>query len=409
MTTPTVPPASTVPPARPATTVTGRPITTLRGRPIDDVWTAEDVLAGHPDRVCDAIAEAIVDHAHAIDRDALVGVEVALHRQHVFVTGRVACHDRGNTGYPKRPWGIEAHELEALVAGRLTAAGYAGRWAHDVTVVPDLDSGPLPPGERSIRHLSDDQGIAVGHADPDGPDLMPLEAWTARRLRVALAAARAEHHDGLGPDGKVLVTVRSRPGERPRLAAVNVAIQHAEDVGYPELHRWVVPHLDAALEDLAPHLEPDGALEGEALRLNGIGDFTCGGPMGDNGLSGKKLVVDHYGPRVPIGGGAICGKDAHKPDRVGPLRARQVAVRLARATCLAATVTLGWLPGLEAPDRLAARLSDGSVLDADAIAHRILVPDLTLAGSVRDLELVGVDWVGALGLGYFGTGAPWER
>ena len=146
---------------------------------------------------------------------------------------------------------------------------------------------------------------------------------------------------------------------------INIAVQHAPDIGFEDLHRLVWPSVAAALDELSCSVDVPARLDGDTLRLNGIGDFSCGGPNGDNGLSGKKLVVDHYGPQVPIGGGALCGKDPHKPDRVGPLRARQLAVRLAAATGQAATVHLGWLPGLEAPDRLHARLADGTALDAD--------------------------------------------
>jgi S-adenosylmethionine synthetase len=389
--------------------------------------TAEDVLPGHPDRVCDAVAEGIVTHALRHDPEALVGVEVALHRRALFVTGRVAASDRGG-----RPVELGAEQLDVIVAGAFADAGYTDGWTHPVQVVSDLDVGGLDDDERGIRCLSDDQGIAVGHADPDGPHLLPVEAWAARRLREALAATRAEHPGELGPDGKVLVALRggavgtgavgagvaSRPGaaSRPVIGTVNVAIQHVAGVGYPELLAWLAPHLADALDDLAPWI--DGPARGagagrslgpDVLRVNGIGDFTCGGPMGDNGLSGKKLVVDHYGPQVPIGGGAICGKDVHKPDRVGALRARQLAVRLARATGQAATVHTGFLPGLEAPDRLHARLGDGRELDADAIAGLVSVPDLTLAGSARDLELAAVDWPATMRTGYFGSGQRWER
>jgi S-adenosylmethionine synthetase len=379
---------------------------------------AEDVLAGHPDRVCDAIAEHLVTTAVRFEDHALVGVEVALHRGTVFVSGRMAASILGGTTrYPRESLTDAIVDVEDAVARAFTQAGYTGRWDHPVRTVTDLDVGRLGWPERDIRRYSDDQTVTVGHADPDGPDLLPLEAWAARRLRTALAAARTEHPEELGPDGKVLVELEGVPvgagvggagARRPRVVGVNVAIQHTDAVGFAELHRWLVPHLEDALDDLAAWADPAGVLDGERLRVNGIGDFTCGGPMGDNGLSGKKLVVDHYGPRVPIGGGAICGKDPHKPDRAGALRARQVAVRLARATGRAATVTLGFLPGLEAPDRLWAQLSDGTVLDAEAIANRILVPDLRLAATARDLELAAVDWAPVMRGGYFGTGQAWE-
>jgi len=379
---------------------------------------AEDVLPGHPDRVCDAIAEHIVTTAVTYDHEALVGVEVALHQESMFVTGRVAASEL------YVPIDLAWQTVDEIVEEVFASAGYTGPWSHRVEVRTDLVVGGLDDDERGIRGLSDDQGIAVGHADPDGPELMPVEAWTARRFREALAAMRAEHPDALGPDGKVLVGLHDdgARGSRPVIGKLNVAIQHARGVGYPELLAWLAPHLEEALDDLAPWVAaPGGAGAGggvgvlggllapDVLRVNGIGDFTCGGPRGDNGLSGKKLVVDHYGPQVPIGGGAICGKDVHKPDRVGALRARQVAVRLARETGLAATVATGFLPGLEGPDRLDARLADGRRLDADAIAGLVSVPDLTLAGTANDLELASVDWPAVMRRGYFGTGERWER
>jgi len=377
----------------------------MSGPGLDGVFAAEDVLPGHPDRVCDAVAEGVVTHALAHDPEALVGVEVALHRTALFITGRVAASDAAGD-----PIALGEGELDAIVAAAFADAGYTGGWTHPVRVVSDLDVGGLDDDERGIRCLSDDQGIAVGHADPHGPQLLPIEAWSARRLRVALAAMRAEHPGELGPDGKVLIGLRGG-GARPALGTINVAIQHVAGVGYPELLAWLAPHLEAAIDELAPWVAAPGSgmLDADVLRVNGIGDFTCGGPMGDNGLSGKKLVVDHYGPQVPIGGGAICGKDVHKPDRIGALRSRQLAVRLARESGLAATVHTGFLPGLEAPDRLSARLADGRWLDAEGIARLVSVPDLSLAGSALDLELAALDWPAVMRRGYFGAGERWER
>jgi S-adenosylmethionine synthetase len=148
----------------------------------------------------------------------------------------------------------------------------------------------------------------------------------------------------------------------------------------------------------------------ELVRLNGIGDFTCGGPLGDNGLSGKKLVVDHYGPGVPIGGGALCGKDPHKVDRAGALAARQLALRLvAGGHGRTATVWLGWYPGRETPDITAARV-DGDWWDAARLAAAIPIPDLSIDGIAARLELPAVQWGDVAADGYFGNPAwSWER
>jgi len=362
---------------------------------------AEDVLPGHPDRLCDAVAETIVTGAHAADPEALVGVEAALHRHRMLITGRIAAGD-GNL-----PHADPAH-LAGLAAGQLEQAGYTGRWAHPLQVDTDLDVGPLEDDERDIRRYSDDQGVTVGHADPTTPDLLPVEVHVVRRIKDAAAACRAEHPHLLGPDGKVLVRLET-DGRTTRIVAVNVSLQHAPGVQLGDLHLMLLPHLQRAFEQVAPVAEAPERLDGDSLRLNGIGDFTCGGPMGDNGLSGKKLVVDHYGPHVPIGGGAICGKDAHKPDRAGALRARQVAVRLAAELGEPATVQTGFLPGLEAPDRLTANTASGRHLDAEQIGRLIRLPDLSLKGTAVDLELAAVDWVGRMRRGYFGTNGAWER
>jgi len=126
-------------------------------------------------------------------------------------------------------------------------------------------------------------------------------------------------------------------------------------------------------------------------------------------LETRRNRCPHYGPNVPIGGGAICGKDVHKPDRVGALRARQIAQRLAQSANDTARVTLGYLPGLENPDRLDAVLGDGRRLDKKEVASLIALPDSSLAGTVKDLELWRTPWADVMREGYFGNpGRKWE-
>jgi S-adenosylmethionine synthetase len=379
---------------------------------------AEDVLPGHPDRLADAVAEAVVDHAVAIDPDALVGVEVAVHRNAVFVTGRIAA---GNEP--------DMHRLfsPSLARQAYWDAGYRGRWglvrrhyagrdgrsietpdALEIAVHTDLDLGPLSSDERSIRCFSDDQNHVVGHAEGTiATGYLPAAHFVARRMREAVDRLRENHDEVLGPDGKVWIRLLE---DETGIAwdRCNVSVQHAPGIGYEELHELVLPAIEQEIESLSdalPGIEESWCPE--RLRLNGAGDFSCGGPFGDNGLSGKKLVVDHYGPSVPIGGGALCGKDPHKVDRIGALRARQLAVRLVRdAGASHATVRLGWLPGLEAPSFVDA-LVDGEVWDEARIAKATAIPDLSIAATFRDLELDGVKWREVLRRGYFGSGSMW--
>lgn len=349
---------------------------------------AEDVLAGHPDRVCDLVAEAVVDRAVALDPDALVGVEVGIHRSTVFVTGRVAAAGLGSVA----DLGLEGPG--GIVATALASAGYVGHWTLEPQVVSDLDVGPLDADERGIRRYSDDQNIVVGHACATA-DGLPAEVGATRQARRLLQDLRDRNPDALGPDGKVLLAgVVS--GASYEVGVLNISVQHRRGTGLPELYPLVVAEV----------AEPLG-VDSERVVVNGAGDFTCGGPRGDNGLSGKKLVVDHYGPGVPIGGGALCGKDPHKVDRVGALRARQAARRLLAMAPAAATATvvLGWLPGREAPDIVSARV-DGRPVDLRAQVGI----DLGIEASFAALDLATQRWAPLLRAGYFGVdGLPWER
>lgn len=364
---------------------------------MDANHVAEDVLPGHPDRLADAVAEAIVDLAVARDDHALVGVEVAVHRRAVFITGRVASRP-----LPSISW-------SELVRGVYTNAG-----VHELDLPTHFETDvavePMSPDERGIRRYSDDQSITVGHATgSEATGYLPAGVHAARAMRETLSRTRAAHPEQLLADGKVLVRLREDAG-RFMWERCNVAMHHETGVGFEELHTLLVPALTETAEAL------DVALPGSAeswstelVRINGAGDFACGGTQGDNGLSGKKLAVDFYGPTIPIGGGAMCGKDPHKVDRVGALRARQIAVRLVRgAEASEATVWLSWLPGLGAPDSLIAKV-DGEWWDEPRVRRAINVPDLSIDGTFRDLELQQISWEKVLRDGTFGRERPWEK
>lgn len=378
---------------------------------------AEDVLPGHPDRLADSIAERFVKDAVIRDPNALVGVEVAVFRSTVLLTGRIAAGEENISDTLFSHSKIDQAFQEAGYVGRwaLTEDGFAGPGADPDTrsnlrVLSELELGGLTPEEAAIRGFSDDQSIVVGHASgSEGTGWLPPAVFAARRLRNALQTARSGHPGLLGPDGKVLVRLLEKNG-RYKLALLNVSVQHAPEADYELLHRCVVPTLEQAVKDMRKALPwIASSWSPDLVRLNGGGDFSCGGTYGDNGLSGKKLVVDHYGPGVPIGGGALCGKDAHKVDRAGALRARQIAVRIVRDTeAREATVRLGFLPGQCTPAFLEAQV-DGTWLDGDAVAKLVPLPDLSLEKTFEELALGKARWHVVARKGYFGWDWSWER
>jgi len=360
---------------------------------------AEAVAAGHPDKICDAIADGIVELAVRREPRALVGVEVAVHRGMVFVTGRVAGA------------GIRMGDIETVVRDRFARLGHGAGWPPDpdaLGIVCDLDVGPLLPGEADFREVSDDQSICTGYAvDSPSTGWLPPEHWLARRIVRGLEALRSEAPElALGPDAKAAVLAAERPGRPMGIEAATVSLQQA--IGGDEIatRRAVVAVVRSALAGAPPAFEIPADLA-ERILVNGAGNFECGGPMGDNGLSGKKLVVDAYGPRVPIGGGALSGKDFFKVDRAGAIAARRLALAIVRCGGAgAATVELLWRPG----DREASVVA---VTDpaGDAIDHRRWtgVVDLSLRDSGNRWPRLVVGGLARLATdGHFGGDQPWE-
>ncbi len=326
---------------------------------------AEYVSPGHPDRLADAIVESIVDLAVGRDSEALVGVECAVHTDHVFIDGRIAAG--------KGKCAVSHEEIEAIARGVYRKAGYGGIWIHapeKLKVIQNVCLGPLSDDERAIRSLSDDQNVVAGYAcNHPETDYLPPAHFIANYIGRKIDAWRRTVSDKFGPDFKIMVDVGydTAVAGRPPYHAdtgragtpcppqywnrLTLSIQHAPGVFAAEQHELVLPVVRGALAELeARGLAGISDLPIENFILNGMGDFIVGGPEGDNGLSGKKLAVDFYGPEIPIGGGAICGKDPHKVDVAGAFRARELALRLLKERGgNAITVRLGWTPGDAAP------------------------------------------------------------
>lgn len=323
----------------------------------EESWTeaAEFVLPGHPDKLCDAAADAIVDHVMRGDALGQCGVEIACVFDRVFVTGRIAAHREV----------LDTLDIPALVRRTYAEAGYGtdaaghtwGPRPEDLRIDTALCLGEFEPGEREHRHLSDDQAICIGYANTMADtNHLPPAHWLANRIGRELFRLRLEKGAGqVGPDGKVLAQVRT-DGQRWQPERVSISLHHHEGSDWLLLRRIAE---EAVSRACAGKRLPE-------LALNGAGMFVAGGPNGDNGTTGKKLVMDAYGPTVPIGGGAWSGKDFNKVDRAGGLLARELALVAVKRAKREARVELRYEPGGAGPVEVGVWL-DGRAVRPNAV------------------------------------------
>lgn len=351
---------------------------------------AEYVSPGHPDRLADRIVESIVDIAVARDCDALVGLECAVHTNHVFIDGRIAAG--------KHKCIITNQDIEDAARNVYRETGYGNLWIpepQNLKIIQNICLEPLSDEERAIRNLSDDQNIVTGYAcNHPETDYLPPAHYIANYIGKNINNWRQTIPDKFGPDFKVLVHIE-HSGSRYIWHRLTLSIQHAPNVYATERYELIMPVIQEILHALeARGLQGMSDLPMEKFILNGMGDFIIGGPEGDNGLSGKKLSIDFYGPEIPIGGGAICGKDPHKVDVAGAFRARELALKLLKKrSAHAVTVRLGWTPGDEAP-----AMRDAEMTDSLGIPHTIPASELppedwfSIASIVSDLNLTNIEF-----------------
>ena len=372
--------------------------------------TAESVAQGHPDKLADFIADAVLDSVLRVEPTAHVACEVMLADQTVILAGEFGIQDQ-------RLFDDLQREAPGLVRHLLKLVGYGHADtdidpdACEVQVrfnrqSPDIAQG-VDQGEDVLG--AGDQGVVFGYACDETAELMPAPITFAHALmRQHQQLRQAGTLPWLRPDAKAQVSVRYVDGRPEQVAAIVLSTQHAEDVDSQTLRRAIGTHL---IEPVIPHAKrtPDCRIE-----INPTGRFVIGGPKGDCGLTGRKLVVDTYGGACPHGGGAFSGKDPTKIDRAGAYAARWVAKHLVAARLATrATVQLAYAIGCSAPIAVTVDThGTGRVPDArlaDAVRQ---VFDLTPAGIIHDLNLRQPFYHHTAALGHFGRtdqDFPWEQ
>lgn len=375
---------------------------------MNQFYTAESVTEGHPDKLCDLIADSVLDECLSHDAPSRVACEVLATRGHIIVAGEIT--------------GLFEPQIPAIARSVLQKVGYdPAKYAIQCLVhkqSPDIAAGVDCSLERRRNPSEDqpalqlgagDQGVMVGYACSETPQMMPLPVVLAHRLTSALTAARKTGViQGLRPDGKAQVTVEYDEDEKPlRLDTVVLSAQHSPEKPMDELC-WELT--DKVLAPALQALPPD---EDTKILLNPSGRFVLGGPEADTGLTGRKLMVDSYGAFAPHGGGAFSGKDPTKMDRSGAYMARYIAKNLVAAgLCEKCQVTLAYAIGKAEPVMVEVdTFGTGTVCADDCLAEAVrFVFGLTPAEIISQLGLLTPRYTQTAAYGHFGRlEFPWEH
>jgi len=381
------------------------------------LFTSESVTEGHPDKIADQISDAILDALLAQDPASRVAVETLITTGQVHVAGEVTTE-----AYADIPTIVRECILE--IGYDSSRKGFDGASCGvNVSIgsqSPDIAQGVDNAYEaRTGENVEDplerqgagDQGMMFGFACDETPELMPLPIALAHRLAARLTAVRK---DGtvpyLRPDGKTQVTIEYIDDKPVRLDTVVVSSQHAADIDLdtllkPDIEEHVVRPVIAAL---------DIDTEGYRLLVNPTGRFEIGGPMGDAGLTGRKIIVDTYGGYARHGGGAFSGKDPSKVDRSGAYAMRWVAKNVVAAKLATrCEVQIAYAIGKAEPVGLFVETFGTETVDAERITEAVLQTfDLRPAAIIRDLDLLRPIYAQTAAYGHFGRELEdftWER
>ena len=369
-------------------------------------FTSESVTEGHPDKLCDIVSDTILDACLAQDPRSRVACETATKTGFVMVAGEIT-----TTAVLEVPALVRRAVLD--IGYDHTDKGFDGTTCAIFNAVekqsPDISQG-VTEGEGLFKEQgAGDQGMMFGYAIDETPEFMPATIHYAHRLTEGLSEARKSGRlPWLRPDGKSQVTIEYRDGKIARIDAVVISTQHAESVSHTDLH-------DAVLTEVIQRILPANLLDNNTkYYINPTGRFVVGGPMGDAGLTGRKIIVDTYGGHGAHGGGAFSGKDPSKVDRSAAYMMRYVAKNIVAAgvakRCLC---QVAYAIGVAEPVSVFVDTYGTAMVDEDKIsaAVREIFP-LKPAGLIKHLNLLRPIYKTTAAYGHFGRHGEsftWEK
>lgn len=367
------------------------------------LFTSESVTEGHPDKICDQVSDSILDELISQDPDSRVAVEAMTTTGIVFVAGEVTSNAKidaqnvvrktlKNIGYNGLKHGFDGNSCSVLTS------------IHEQS--PDISMG-VSKNENGIQGAGD-QGLMFGYATSETAELMPMPITLAHKLTMKLAKVRKEKTlDWMGPDGKSQVSVIYEDSVPKKIDTVVVSTQHTEDISISQVREEVISKV---IKPICDNLINDST----KFLVNPTGRFVIGGPVGDTGLTGRKIIADTYGGMGRHGGGAFSGKDPSKVDRSACYMARYIAKNIvASGIASKCEVQLAYAIGVAEPVSIMVDTFNTGKIDEERIEAQVReIFDTTPLGIIETLRLKRPIYTKTAAYGHFGRNEPdftWEK
>lgn len=377
-------------------------------------FTSESVSEGHPDKICDQISDAVLDAILKQDPNARVACETSVTTGLVLVFGEISTsayvdiekiirQTVSDIGYTRGKYGFDAETCGVIVSIKEQSADIA----QGVDQALEAREGQMTDAEIEAIGAGD-QGMMIGFACDETPELMPLTVSLSHNIVRKLAEYRKSGKIAwLRPDAKSQVTVEYAEGKPKRVDTIVVSTQHAPEISNDEIH--------ATVKEVIAEVVPSELIDAQTrFFINPTGRFVVGGPLGDAGLTGRKIIVDTYGGVARHGGGAFSGKDATKVDRSAAYMARYIAKNIVAAGLATRfEVQLSYAIGVAHPTSLAVETFGTGIVDDTKLVEIIRKNfDMRPAAIIRDLDLRRPIYQQVAAYGHFGRediDVPWEK